>query len=238
MLIRDRLLVLIPAYNEELNVGNTVSDVLKNCAFVDVLVIDDGSGDRTVEAARDAGAHVLSLPVNLGIGGAVQTGFLFALRQGYTYVVRMDADGQHQAKDVKAVFDGLLKDADIVVGSRFLRKDGFQGERLRKVGIRLIAWLCRLLNGGLRIDDPTSGFRGYSRKALNLFEKRYPADYPEPEELIMAANAHCRIIEVPVTMAPRQHGRSSISGWISGFYVLKVVLAAFIERSRGRHDAR
>lgn len=238
MLASDGFLVLIPAYNEALNIENTVSDVLEHCGNVEILVVNDGSVDKTAEIACKAGAKVLSLPVNLGIGGAVQTGFLYALRYGYQYVIRMDADGQHRAKDVALISLGLLEGADIVVGSRFILKEGFQSKPLRKIGIKLIAWLCRILNDGLWIGDPTSGFRGYSRKALSLFEKWYPVDYPEPEELIVAANGHCKIIEVPVTMAPRVRGHSSIGGWVSFFYVIKVVLAAFIEKSRGKYGPR
>lgn len=232
---KKRFLVLIPAYNEQSNISFTVRDVRTVLKGADVLVIDDGSSDRTAEEARKAGAAVVSLPVNLGVGGAVQTGFLYALRNGYRSVVRLDADGQHRAKDIGAVLQQLDEGVDLVVGSRFIRKDGFQGMKLRRFGIRLIAALCHVLNGGLHINDPTSGFRGYSRKALLLFQKRYPTDYPEPEELIMAVNARCSIREVAVIMKPRRSGRSSIGGWVSLYYFLKVILATFIEKSRGKH---
>ncbi len=235
MSVIDNCLILIPAFNEESNILSTVADIRDTLPSAHILVVDDGSMDRTAEKAREAGASVVSLPVNLGVGGAVQTGFFYALRHGYRYVVRMDADGQHRAQDIDAVVQGLNDGADVVVGSRFIRRDGFQGMRLRRFGIRLISVLCHFLNGGLRINDPTSGFRGYSEKALNLFRKRYPTDYPEPEELIMAVNARCTIVEVAVIMAPRKAGRSSISGWVSFFYVLKVILATFIEKSRGRN---
>lgn len=234
----NQLLIIIPAFNEEKNIAQTVKEVRTKCGVTNVLVVDDGSQDQTAQEASMAGAQVLRLPVNLGIGGAVQAGFLFALRCGYNRVVRLDADGQHGAQDIPTIVNGLSNGADLVVGSRFLSQDGFKGQALRKVGIRMIARLCRLLNNGLHISDPTSGFRGYSQVALELFAQRYPVDYPEPEELIMAANARCRIVELPVTMAPRRLGRSSISGWVSVFYILKVILAAFIEKSRGRHASR
>jgi glycosyltransferase involved in cell wall biosynthesis len=233
--LTNRLLILIPAFNEAGNIAQTVKEVLTECVSAEVLVVDDGSADDTAKEAAKSGARVLRLPVNLGIGGAVQAGFLFALRSGYTQVVRLDADGQHGAQDIPTILKGLREGADLVVGSRFLSPDGFKGLPLRKLGIRFIARLCRLLNNGLVIGDPTSGFRGYSHIVLKLFAQRYPVDYPEPEELIMASNAHFRIIEVPVTMAPRRQGQSSIGGWISIFYILKVVLAAFIEKSRGRN---
>lgn len=225
-------LVIIPAYNEEESILETVRDIRENAADFDYVVINDCSRDRTLEICRANGIHVLDLPVNLGIGGAVQTGYLYALKNGYDIAVQVDGDGQHDAKYLRPMLEALEREsADMVIGSRFINNEGFQSSGVRRLGIRFFSVLIRVLFGA-RITDATSGMRMCNRKVQELFVKDYPRDYPEPEVVCRLLRKKCRVIEVPVVMKERSGGVSSISWTRSVYYMVKVTLAILIERLR------
>ncbi len=201
-------------------------------ASFDVVVIADGSTDRTAEVAAEHGAHVLRLPFNLGIGGAVQTGFRYAWEHGCEIVVRVDGDGQHDPAELGAVLAPVLAGhADVVVGSRFVGTDGYRSSRARRLGIRVLAWTVSAIVRQ-RVTDPTSGFQALNRRALALFAADYPHDYPEVEATVMAHRCGLRLVEVPVTMRERGGGRSSITALHSIYYMLKVLLALFVDLFR------
>lgn len=227
-----RILVVIPTYNEAPNIAAVLAAVRLVCA-ADIAVIDDGSDDDTGTAARRAGAIVLRHPCNLGIGAAVQTGFLYALDRGYDVVVRVDGDCQHDPAFIPALLEQLASDhTDIVVGSRFLAREGFQSTFVRRTGIVILGILSALV--GTRVTDPTSGYWALNRRALQVLAKFQPDDYPETQSLLVATRAGCRIRELPVIMQARGGGRSSIGALQSGFYMVKVILAVLIERLRPR----
>ena len=225
-----RKLLLIPALNE----AGSIAGVIVNARQYfdgDVAVVDDGSEDDTAALARAAGAIVLRHPCNLGIGAAVQTGFLYALSSGYDIVIRQDGDGQHDPAYIPRFVDLLSSgEADVVVGSRFLAREGYQSTVVRRIGIFILGIVSKLV--GSRVTDPTSGYWGVNRRALGVLAKSHPDDYPEPEALAQAARAGCRVRELPVIMYARTAGRSSIGAVYSGFYMLKVVLALLIGRLR------
>jgi glycosyltransferase involved in cell wall biosynthesis len=229
-------IILIPAYNEEDNIGRVLPAAKEHCPDFDILVINDGSTDRTSDVARKYGfARVIDLPVNLGIGGAVQTGFLYSRENGYEVAVQIDGDGQHKPGEVGKILAPLLKgQADVVIGSRFVEKGSYNSLPLRKIGIRLFDLTNRLLLGE-RISDSTSGFRAYNRKAIELLSQDYPDDYPEPEAIYILKKKGMTIIEVPVEMDSRQGGKSSISFFRSVYYMVKVFLAIFVLILR-KHD--
>jgi len=222
-------LIIIPAFNEEKTIGGVLEEVRKFCPGFDILVINDGSTDGTAEIVRNAaGVRVIHLPVNLGIGGAVQTGFLYAREKGYDAAVQVDADGQHKPAQVPRLLEALERgEADVVIGSRFLEKGSYQGNAGRRLGIRLFSLTNRLLLGQ-RITDSTSGFRAYSRKAIEVLSREYPDDYPEPEAIYILKKKKMRIQEVPAEIAGRRGGKSSISFLESVYYMVKVFLAIFV----------
>lgn len=227
-----RALLIIPAFNEAGSIVGVINASRQHFAG-DVAVIDDGSEDDTAALARAAGAAVLRHPCNLGIGAAVQTGFLYALSRGYDFVVRQDGDGQHDPSQIPRLLAVLQADeADIVVGSRFLAREGYQSTLVRRLGIFILGIVSTLV--GTRVTDPTSGYWGVNRRALQVLAKSHPDDYPETEALVMASRAGCRVGEVPVIMYARIAGESSIGSIYSGFYMLKVVLALLIGRLRPR----
>ncbi len=227
------ILIVIPAYNEAANIAAVVTGT-RACFAADIVVIDDGSDDATAAEARRAGAHVLRHACNLGIGAAVQTGFLYALGGSYDIVVRLDGDGQHDPSYIPRFLDLLQRDgADIVVGSRFLARKGYQSTLVRRVGIVILGVLSALV--GARVTDPTSGYWALNRRAFALLARFQPDDYPETQALVLATRAGCRIVEIPVIMQARTAGQSSIAGSVpAGFYMLKVILAVLIERLRRR----
>ena len=229
----SRTLLIIPALNEAANIARVVACARRRLPEVDLLVIDDGSCDATAALARGAGAMVLSLPYNLGIGAAVQTGFAFADRRGYAYVLRSDGDGQHGARDLRRLLEALeTGDCDLVTGTRFGAHGGDRPVSPgRRLGIALLAGLLSLITGQ-RISDPTSGQAGFGRRAIRLFAREYPHDYPEPEGLVQAHRAGLRLRELPVTMRPRMAGRSSIGQLDGVYYMIKVTLAIFINLLR------
>lgn len=228
---RVRVLLILPAYNEQETIVNTVSRI-RDARFpagvaVDYLVINDGSADGTETLCRAHGIPCLSLVRNLGIGGAVQTGYLYAARMGYDAAVQFDGDGQHDIGSLEALLRPLLEDrADFTVGSRFLAGEdgGFRSTLLRRVGIRYLSGLIRLLTGK-RVLDVTSGYRAANRKALEYLAGDYPVDYPEPESLVLLHKRGFRVEEVPVKMFQREGGQSSIGSLQSVYYMIKVTLA-------------
>lgn len=225
-------LVIIPAYNEEGNLEKTINDITENAPGFDYVIINDCSTDNTLEMCRHHGFHYLNLPVNLGIGGAVQTGYRYAFYHGYDLAVQFDGDGQHSAAHLEDMAKVLEKSgADMVIGSRFIEKEGFQSSGLRRVGIRYFTMLIRLLTGKM-ITDPTSGMRMVNRKLLEKFTNEYPKDYPEPESVVTILSENYKVKEVPVIMNEREEGVSSISLRNSVYYMIKVSFAILIARMK------
>lgn len=230
--IKLRKLVIIPAYNESASIVNTVNDIKKNAPDFDYVVINDHSKDNTLQICKDAGLNVIDLPLNLGIGGAVQTGYLYACQNGYDIAVQFDGDGQHDAKYLNEMAEKLVKEqADMVIGSRFIEKEGFQSSFTRRLGIRYFTFLIKILTGQ-KITDPTSGYRMCNRKIIELFAGNYPKDYPEPETTTWILRKKLKVLEIPVIMRAREEGVSSISLKKSFYYMFKVTMAIIIERTR------
>lgn len=240
-----RFLVIVPCLNEEealprlLDRLDETRRALQGRGDVDVLVVDDGSVDGTAALARSRGVRVARLSHNLGIGGAVQTGLRLAARDGYDGAFQIDGDGQHPPSEMAKLIDafGVEPAPDLVIGSRFISKEGFQSTRMRRVGITWLALLLRL-SVRLRVADPTSGFRLFGPRALRLFDEVYPYDYPEPESLAIAQAAGLRVLEVPVQMQERQGGRSSIFGLKAAYYMVKVTFAVLLTVGRNAHPWR
>lgn len=227
-----KVLLVIPAYNEEASILGVVRGV--EAAGWDYVVIVDGATDGTLAVCRENGLNHVSLPVNMGIGGAVQTGHMYALRHGYDVDVQVDGDGQHDIAYIPRLLDAIEGGADLVIGSRFLEQGGgFRSTAARRLGIN---WLRHCIGRmtGLTITDATSGFRASGRRAIELFAERYPADYPEPESIVTALNAGLVVEEVPVEMRERQGGTSSINALKGAYYMVKVTLAILIEGSKRR----
>lgn len=224
----DRI-IIIPAYNEEPNIGNVIEEINRNVSGFDIVVIDDGSIDSTAEIARDCGATVISLPYNLGIGAAMQTGYKYAHRNGYEIAIQFDGDGQHRADQIETLLKPLLEGrTDLVVGSRFLSHGKYPASWARLAGIKILSAVVSLISGS-RVTDPTSGFRAANRRTIDFFSKYYPDDYPEPETLVLLKKAGFRIVEVPVLMRERQGGASSITPLRALYYMVKVLLAVMID---------
>lgn len=225
-----KMLVIIPAFNEEGNLEKTIQDIRDNAPDFDYIIINDCSTDQTLEVCRRHGYSYLNLPINLGIGGAVQTGYRYALYHGYDIAVQFDGDGQHSAKYLEEMVKQLEEaEADMVIGSRFIAKEGFQSSILRRLGIRYFTILIKLLTGK-KITDPTSGMRMINRKLLCKFTEDYPVDYPEPESVVTALSEKYKVLEVPVAMNHREEGVSSISMGKSLYYMIKVSCAILIAR--------
>jgi glycosyltransferase involved in cell wall biosynthesis len=225
-----RRLAIVPAYNEEASVGRVIDEIRAFDPGFDVAVIDDGSTDRTAGVAADREAHVIRLPFNLGIGGAMQTGYRYAFEQGYDVAVQVDGDGQHDPSELPKILRPVLAgDADLVVGSRFASREAsaYRSSAVRRVGIRIFASVVSAVVRQ-RLTDTTSGFRAVNRKGIALFAADYPHDYPEVEATVMCVKHKLRLIEVPVEMRERTGGRSSITALRSVYYMAKVLLAIFV----------
>ncbi len=222
-----KTLIIIPAYNEARNLVGLLDGLNLVCPEYDLVVINDSSDDDTLAVCKERKVNVIDLPVNLGIGGAVQSGYRYALYNRYDAAVQVDGDGQHNPEYISTLLTELESGADICIGSRFIAREGYQSSATRRFAIRYFSLLIRIFSG-CRVTDPTSGFRACGRKALKLFATDYPQDYPEPESIINAAKHRLRVVEVPVVMNERREGKSSITRIKSMYYMIKVSLAIII----------
>jgi glycosyltransferase involved in cell wall biosynthesis len=225
----DRLLlILIPAFNEEAAVGGVILSVRATMPGVPILVVDDCSTDGTISTAKAAGAEVLPLPHHLGLGGAVQAGYKLAYELGFLYVIRVDGDGQHEAGDIPRIFDALrTSGCEMVIGSRFLNGDAVETSTVRLLGIRFFRLILRPILGKV-VSDPTSGFLGVNRNALQVFSRSFPLEYPEIETLVVLQRKAFRFEEVPCRFHARKTGKSSITPLKSIYYIVHVLLGVFI----------
>jgi hypothetical protein len=247
MSAQDKNLVVLPAYNERDSLPATIAALQSLPDGFELLVVNDGSTDDTSRVAHALAAasrlplHVVDLPINGGIGVAVQTGYLFAAQAGrFRYVIQFDADGQHDAASIVTLVEACRREnLDICIGSRFLdlRPGAFRSTVFRRMGIRFLAWLIGAL-GGTWVTDPTSGFRCAGPRAWQDFANRYPDDYPEPESLYWCIRNRLRVGEVPVRMYERQAGRSSIRAWRSLYYMVKVTLAITVDLLRPKEASQ
>ncbi len=223
-----RRVAIVPALNEEDSIAGVIEGIRAFDPGFEVVVVADGSSDRTPQIAEEAGATVLRLPFNLGIGGAVQTGLRYAYENGFELAVRLDGDGQHDPQELPAILAPVLAgEADICVGSRFAGEESFQSTRSRRLGIRILASAVSLLVRR-RVTDPTSGFQALNRHGIRLFAADYPHDYPEVEATVMCFRHKLRLVEAPVRMRERSSGSSSITALRSIYYMVKVLLAIFV----------
>ena len=233
----SKLLAIVPAYNEAGAVAGTISEIHRHAPGFDVVVVDDGSTDATADIARHAGARVLRLPFNLGIGGAVQAGYAYAAEQGYDVAVQVDGDGQHDPRCLPVMLEHLRShpELNMVTGSRFIAADGdgYRSSASRRLGIRIfgriLSWVV-----GRPVTDPTSGLRMTDRRGIELFARDYPHDYPEVEAVLLLHHHRLTAEELPVRMRERQSGTSSINASRSVYYMIKVLLAIFVGLLRSR----
>ena len=232
-----RNLAIVPAFNEVESIAPTIAAIHRAAPDFDVLVVDDGSSDATSELESSTGAAVLRMPFNLGIGGAMQGGYLYALERGYEVAVQVDGDGQHDPDHIHDLLDRLHSDPQLnmVTGSRFLDpdSDGYRSSSTRRVGIRVFSYIVSRITGQ-RVTDPTSGFRMTNRRGIELFAHDYPHDYPEVEAILLMHAHRLRSCEIPVQMRPRLTGKSVISSSQSVYYMVKVLLAVFVGLFRRR----
>ena len=226
----SKVLLIIPAYNEEESLRSLIEEIKAVCPEVDYLVVNDCSSDDTERLLEELGANYITLPCNMGIGGAVQSGYRYAAQNGYDIAIQIDGDGQHDVRFVKDMVKIIEdKQADVVIGSRFIDKEGFQSSQARRIGIRILSMLIRLICGA-KVKDVTSGFRAVNRRFIELFAENYPDDYPEPEVIVTAKLYGAVIKELPVVMRERTTGKSSINLKRSIYYMIKVSLAIIICR--------
>lgn len=224
-----KILIIVPAFNEEASLPGVLRDLREQMPSADILVVNDGSEDSTSKIAREGGVKLADLPFNLGIGGAVQTGYLYAAHHGYDAAVQFDGDGQHLGTEIGKLLRPLEEGvADIVIGSRFLVPGVYKAPLFRTLGIWIFSVvLSRIMSA--TVTDSTSGFRAANRKAIDFFAKMYPDDYPEVEALVLSHKAKLRMTEVPVAMRERTGGKSSITAVRSVYYMTKVLMAIFID---------
>lgn len=224
-----RVLIIIPCYNEAENIAKTVNELKATLTSndtinYDIVVINDCSTDNSINEINKTKVNHIDLPINLGIGGAMQTGFLYAKENNFDIAIQLDGDGQHLPEYIPTIIDPIINgEANIAIGSRFFSKTGFQSTSLRRVGIKYFSKLNNLLVG-VKILDSTSGFRALDKKAINSVCEYYPEKYPEPESIILYSFKGLKIIETPVKMRAREGGKSSITGFKSLFYMFKVTL--------------
>lgn len=223
-----KTLIIIPAYNEESNIRHVINELQEVDSEIDYLVVNDCSKDNTIKILKDMNANYIDLPVNLGIGGGVQSGYIYALNNDYDIAVQMDGDGQHDSKYIKKIINPIISgQADFVVGSRFIDKEGFQSTGMRRFGISFLSLIIRIMFG-VKIYDVTSGFRAVNKKMIKVFADDYAQDYPEPEAIIAATVHNAKIIEVPVIMHERIGGSSSITSFKSIYYMVKVSISIIL----------
>lgn len=226
-------LVIIPAYNEAGSIQKAVDDIQEHAPGFDYVVVNDCSTDATLAICRKQKLNHVNLSVNLGIGGAVQTGYLYGYQNGYDVAVQFDGDGQHDASYLEQMANALSETgSDMVIGSRFIEKEGFQSSGLRRIGIRYFSVLIRMMTGK-KVTDPTSGMRMVNRDVMKIYADNYPKDYPEPESVMAILRMGKKVTEIPVMMREREEGTSSIGGAKSVYYMIKVTLAILMERLRG-----
>lgn len=224
-----RKLIIIPAYNESENIVKTIEAIKKSAREFDYVIINDCSTDKTRDICEANHFNIINLPINLGIGGAVQTGYRYAYEEGYDVAVQVDGDGQHDPCFLNKMAEYLEKSgSDMVIGSRFINKEGFQSSGTRRIGIKYFTILIKILTGK-KITDPTSGLRMVNRGIMKIFAYDYPKDYPEPESVVTVLRRGKKVEEIPVIMKAREGGVSSISPKKSVYYMLKVSLAILIE---------
>lgn len=225
-----KTLVIIPCYNEQDTIEKVISNLAEKAPWADYLVINDCSTDNTEKILREKKMNYINNPVNLGIGGGVQAGYLYAKQNGYDIAVQMDGDGQHDPRYLASLIEPVKNgEADMSVGSRFIKKEGFQSSRMRRLGINIISFLIKLFTGK-KVYDVTSGYRACNRRLIEFFADNYADDYPEPEAIITCVLNGYKVCEVPVVMAERMGGVSSIRSLKSAYYMIKVCLALVVRR--------
>jgi len=223
-----KTLIIVPAYNEEESVARVVNRIKLSMPEADVVVVNDGSTDHTSQIAEESGVNVINLPFNLGIGGAMQTGYIYARDKGYDIAVQVDGDGQHDPAYIPSLIEPIVAGrADMVIGSRYVRKSSYKSSFFRRTGILFFSVLVNLLTGR-KVTDTTSGFRAVNRKVIRYFANRYPSDYPEVDVLVKLHKKGFNIMELPVEMHERKTGRSSITPIRSLYYMIKVSLSLII----------
>lgn len=228
MTMASNILIIIPAYNEERTISKVIGDIRTSISGVDILVINDGSHDKTEKVVRKMGMRIVNLPFNMGYGAALQTGFKYALRHGYQYAIQMDADGQHEPKNIPKLLQKVLEgEADVVIGSRFLDGGRYKPPLIRKIGMLLFGYMASLIIGQ-KITDPTSGYQALNSNGIRFYASEYfPTDYPDADVIIMLHRAKLRIREVPVTMYP--NSQKSMHGGIELlYYLFKMFLSIFL----------
>ncbi|SFB47472.1 Glycosyltransferase involved in cell wall bisynthesis [Cohnella sp. OV330] len=225
-----KTLIIVPAFNEQ---GNIEMLIKRLQAFdVDILIVNDSSTDNTSRLSHELGVKVIDLPCNLGIGGAVQTGYKYAYKYEYDCAIQIDGDGQHDPTYIESLIQPISNSkADLVIGSRYINMEGFQSTFMRRVGIKYFSVLIRLLTKRV-ITDPTSGFRACNKVVIKHFAENYPVDYPEPESIVNLLRNGLTVVELPVIMHSRQHGNSSIHSFKSVYYMIKVSIAILIDSLR------
>lgn len=231
-----KVLIIIPAYNEQDNIINVIQDIMNDASSYDYIIINDGSTDHTKKILQENKFNYINMPVNMGIGVAVQTGYKYAYEKGYDIVIQFDGDGQHRAKYISEMVR-IISDnkADMVIGSRFVDKQGYQSTFLRRLGIKYFKFLIWFISG-ISITDSTSGFRACNRKIIELFTNYYPQDYPESESIMSINRKNLKISEIPVQMQKRNGGKSSIGSAHSVYYMVKVTLAIMIDNIKSKNQ--
>lgn len=229
-----KVLVIIPCYNEQESIERVIENLKANAPFADYLIVNDCSTDKTLRILQANGMNYINNPVNLGIGGGVQAGYLYARENGYDVAVQMDGDGQHDPKYLEKVCAPVIDGTyDMCIGSRFIEKEGFQSSFMRRLGINIISFMIKLFTGK-KIYDVTSGYRACNKELINFFADNYADDYPEPEAIITSVLSGFKVGEVPVVMVERQGGTSSIRSLKSAYYMIKVCLALVVDRIKVR----
>ena len=229
-----KILVIIPCYNEQESIERVIENLKANAPFADYLIVNDCSTDKTLRILQTNDMNYINNPVNLGIGGGVQAGYLYARENGYDVAVQMDGDGQHDPKYLEKVCAPVIDGTyDMCIGSRFIEKEGFQSSFMRRLGINIISFMIKLFTGK-KIYDVTSGYRACNKELINFFADNYADDYPEPEAIITSVLSGFKVGEVPVVMVERQGGTSSIRSLKSAYYMIKVCLALVVDRIKVR----